>query len=142
MGRRKKTPLLKRLFPYSPFLRILFVIVVMSTVYIAGYSMYHFYEIKVQEARLTEEKKHLLEMQEALQEKKKDLEDPSVIEKKAREDLGLVKEREIPYIQVSFSCRYFTDFITVCIALLNEVSYNGGYIILCIAGRIFILTWL
>ena len=84
MGRRKKTPLLKRLFPYSPFLRILFVIVVMSTVYIAGYSMYHFYEIKVQEA---------------LQEKKKDLEDPSVIEKKAREDLGLVKEREIPYIK-------------------------------------------
>ncbi len=61
--------------------------------------MYHFYEIKVQEARLTEEKKHLLEMQEALQEKKKDLEDPSVIEKKAREDLGLVKEREIPYIK-------------------------------------------
>ncbi len=48
MGRRKKTPLLKRLFPYSPFLRILFVIVVMSTVYIAGYSMYHFYQIKVQ----------------------------------------------------------------------------------------------
>jgi septum formation initiator len=71
----------------------------MSTVYIAGYSMYHFYEIKVQEARLTEEKKHLLEIQEALQEKKKDLEDPSVIEKKAREDLGLVKEREIPYIK-------------------------------------------
>ncbi|WP_418469632.1 FtsB family cell division protein [Dialister invisus] len=99
MGRRKKTSLLKRLFPYSPFLRILFVIVVMSTVYIAGYSMYHFYEIKVQEARLTEEKKHLLEMQEALQEKKKDLEDPSVIEKKAREDLGLVKEREIPYVK-------------------------------------------
>lgn len=61
--------------------------------------MYHFYEIKVQESRLTEEKKHLLEMQEALQEKKKDLEDPSVIEKKAREDLGLVKEREIPYIK-------------------------------------------
>lgn len=99
MGRRKKTPLLKGLFPDSPFLRILFVIVIMSTVYIAGYSMYHFYEIKVQEARLTEEKKHLLEMQEALQEKKKDLEDPSVIEKKAREDLGLVKEREIPYIK-------------------------------------------
>jgi septum formation initiator len=71
----------------------------MSTVYIAGYSIYHFYEIKVQEARLTEEKKHLLEMQEALQEKKKDLEDPSVIEKKAREDLGLVKEREIPYVK-------------------------------------------
>ena len=99
MGRRKKTPLLKRVFPDSPFLRILFVIVIMSTVYIAGYSMYHFYEIKVQESRLTEEKKHLLEMQEALQEKKKDLEDPSVIEKKAREDLGLVKEREIPYIK-------------------------------------------
>ena len=74
MGRRKKTPLLKRLFPDSPFLRILFVIVIISTVYIAGYSMYHFYEIK-------------------------DLEDPSVIEKKAREDLGLVKEREIPYIK-------------------------------------------
>ena len=100
MGRRKKTPLLKRLFPYSPFLRILFVIVVMSTVYIAGYSMYHFYEIKVQEARLTEEKKHLLEMQEALQEKKKRSGGSFCHrEKKAREDLGLVKEREIPYVK-------------------------------------------
>lgn len=141
MGRRKKTPLLKRLFPDSPFLRILFVIVVMSTVYIAGYSMYHFYEIKVQEARLTEEKKHLLEMQEALQEKKKDLEDPSVIEKRQGKIWGLSRNGRFP-ISSKFSCRYFTDFITVCIALLNEVSYNGGYIILCIAGRIFILTWL
>ena len=99
MGRRKRTRLVKRLFPWSGLLGGGVVIVIMSTVYIAGYSMYHFYEIKVQEARLTEEKKHLLEMQEALQEKKKDLEDPSVIEKKAREDLGLVKEREIPYIK-------------------------------------------
>lgn len=99
MERRKKTPLLKRLFPDSPFLRILFVIMIMATAYIAGYSMYHFYEIKVQESRLTEEKNRLLEMQEQLQEKKKDLEDPSVIEKKAREDLGLVKEREIPYVK-------------------------------------------
>lgn len=71
MGRRKKTPLLKRLFPYSPFLRILFVIVVMSTVYIAGYSMYHFYEIKVQEARLTEEKKHLWKCRKRCRKRKK-----------------------------------------------------------------------
>lgn len=142
MGRRKKTPLLKRLFPYSPFLRILFVIVVMSTVYIAGYSMYHFYEIKVQEARLTEEKKHLLEMQEALQEKKKRSGGSFCHREKGKGRSGACQGTGDPLYQVSFSCRYFTDFITVCIALLNEVSYNGGYIILCIAGRIFILTWL
>lgn len=70
MGRRKKTPLLKRLFPDSPFLRILFVIVIMSTVYIAGYSMYHFTRLKCRKHGLPK-KKHLLEMQEALQEKKK-----------------------------------------------------------------------
>ena len=92
MGRRKKTPLLKRLFPYSPFLRILFVIVVMSTVYIAGYSMYHFYEIKVQEARLTEEKKHLLEMQEALQEKK-DLKEPKAAAKLLKQVLSVENAR-------------------------------------------------
>lgn len=142
MGRRKKTPLLKRLFPYSPFLRILFVIVVMSTVYIAGYSMYHFYEIKVQEARLTEEKKHLLEMQEALQEKKKRSGGSFCHREKGKGRSGACQGTGDSLYQVSFSCRYFTDFITVCIALLNEVSYNGGYIILCIAGRIFILTWL
>lgn len=142
MGRRKKTPLLKRLFPYSPFLRILFVIVVMSTVYIAGYSMYHFYEIKVQEARLTEEKKHLLEMQEALQEKKKRSGGSFCHREKGKGRSGACQGTGDPLYQVSFSCRYFTDFITVCIALLNEVSYNGGYIILCIAGRTFILTWL
>ena len=137
MGRRKKTPLLKRLFPYSPFLRILFVIVVMSTVYIAGYSMYHFYEIKVQEARLTEEKKHLLEMQE-----EKRSGGSFCHREKGKGRSGACQGTGDPLYQVSFSCRYFTDFITVCIALLNEVSYNGGYIILCIAGRIFILTWL
>lgn len=109
MGRRKKTPLLKRLFPYSPFLRILFVIVVMSTVYIAGYSMYHFYEIKVQEARLTEEKKHLLEMQEALQEKKKDLEDPSVIEKRQGKIWGLSRNGRFP-ISSKFFMQIFYRF--------------------------------
>lgn len=142
MGRKKKTPLLKRLFPYSPFLRILFVIVVMSTVYIAGYSMYHFYEIKVQESRLTEEKKHLLEMQEALQEKKKRSGGSFCHREKGKGRSGACQGTGDSLYQVSFSCRYFTDFITVCIALLNEVSYNGGYIILCIAGRTFILTWL
>ena len=126
MGRRKKTPLLKRLFPYSPFLRILFVIVVMSTVYIAGYSMYHFYEIKVQEARLTEKRSG----------------GSFCHREKGKGRSGACQGTGDPLYQVSFSCRYFTDFITVCIALLNEVSYNGGYIILCIAGRIFILTWL
>lgn len=73
----------------------------------------------MQEARLTEEKKHLLEMQEALQEKKKDLEDPSVIEKRQGKIWGLSRNGRSP-ISSKFSCRYFTDFITVCIALLMK----------------------
>lgn len=140
MGRRKKTPLLKRLFPYSPFLRILFVIVVMSTVYIAGYSMYHFTRLKCRKHGLPKRRNTFGNAGSAAG-KEKDLEDPSVIEKRQGKIWGLSRNGRFP-ISSKFSCRYFTDFITVCIALLNEVSYNGGYIILCIAGRIFILTWL
>lgn len=108
MGRRKKTPLLKRLFPYSPFLRILFVIVVMSTVYIAGYSMYHFYEIKVQEARLTEEETPFGNAGSAAG-KEKDLEDPSVIEKRQGKIWGLSRNGRFP-ISSKFFMQIFYRF--------------------------------
>lgn len=99
MGRRKKTPLLIRLIPNHSVLRFIFVVAALFTVYILGSNTYRFYEIKMQESRLTEEKERLLEEQKQLQEKKDSLEDPAVIEKKAREDLGLVKEREVPYVK-------------------------------------------
>ena len=46
-----------------------------------------------------EERTKLLEEKEQLMKKADDLKNPQVIEKKAREDLGLVKENEVPYIK-------------------------------------------
>lgn len=141
MGRRKKTPLLKRLFPYSPFLRILFVIVVMSTVYIAGYSMYHFTRLKCRKHGLPKRRNTFWKCRKRCRKRKRSG-GSFCHREKGKGRSGACQGTGDSLYQVSFSCRYFTDFITVCIALLNEVSYNGGYIILCIAGRIFILTWL
>lgn len=99
MRRRKNTALLTRLFPHSPFLRKVFIIALLCTLYIVGYNMYHLYLIKSQEAQLTQEKERLVEEQVELKEKTKSLNDPEVIEKKAREDLGLVKDGEVPYVK-------------------------------------------
>ena len=99
MGRRKNTPLLVRLFPHSRFLRIFFVIAMAVTILILGRNMYSLYQIHVQETELIEERENLLEEQELLKKEAENLNNPEVIEKKAREDLGLVKENEVPYIK-------------------------------------------
>ena len=52
MTRRRKSPFLVRLFPHSPFLRVLFVIVVLLSLYIVLHSGYHFYQIRQQETLL------------------------------------------------------------------------------------------
>ena len=43
--------------------------------------------------------KHLEEEKENLETQKEDLEDPSKLEKKARDELGLVKPGEVPYVK-------------------------------------------
>ena len=90
--RNKKTPFLKRLFPDSPILRIIFCIAVAISAYIVIQNVYHFAQVQVQEYKLNKEKEELEAEKEALN-------DPKYIEKKAREDLGLVKPGEVPYVK-------------------------------------------
>lgn len=97
--RKKKTPLLKRLFPHGPLLRIIFVIVMVITSYVVVQNVYHFVKVQQQEAELVKEKARLEEEKENLETQKEDLEDPSKLEKKARDELGLVKPGEVPYVK-------------------------------------------
>ena len=48
---------------------------------------------------MVEERDALRQEQSEMKQKISDLNDPKVIEKKAREDLGLVKDGEVPYIK-------------------------------------------
>lgn len=97
--RKKKTPLLKRLFPHSPLLRIIFVIVMAITTYVVVQNVYHFVKVQQQEAELVQEKARLEQEKENLETQKEDLQDPSKLEKKARDELGLVKPGEVPYVK-------------------------------------------
>lgn len=97
--RKKKTPLLKRLFPHSPLLRIIFVIVMVITAYVVVQNVYHFVKVQQQEAELVEERDRLQEEKEDLESQKDDLKDPAKLEKKARDELGLVKPGEVPYVK-------------------------------------------
>lgn len=99
MTRRRKPPFLVRLFPHSPLLRGLFVIMVLLSLCIVFRSGYHFYQIRQQEALLLEEKERLSKEKAELTKKREDLQDDRQLEKKAREELGLVKPGEVPYVR-------------------------------------------
>lgn len=55
-------------------------------------------QVRQQEAELYQERDRLLKEKEDLETKKADLEDPAKLEKKARDELGLVKPGEVPYV--------------------------------------------
>ena len=99
MTRRRKPPFLVRLFPHSPILRVLFVIMVLLSLFIVFRSGYHFYQIRQQEALLLEEKERLSKEKAELAKKREDLQNDRQLEKKAREELGLVKPGEVPYVR-------------------------------------------
>jgi len=99
MVKKKKAPFLKRLFPTSPMLRIIFVVVTIITAFVVVQNVYHFVQVRQQEAELYQERDRLTKEKEELEIKKKDLEDPAKLEKKARDDLGLVKPGEVPYVR-------------------------------------------
>lgn len=99
MTRRRKPPFLVRLFPHGPILRGLFVIVVLLSLCIVLHSGYHFYQIRQQETLLLEEKERLSKEKAELSKKREDLKDDGQLEKKARQELGLVKPGEVPYVR-------------------------------------------
>ncbi len=99
MKEKKKTPFLKWLFPHSPFLRIFFILICLLTMWSLGRNAYHYYEIRQQEAVLLEEKAQLEAERAELENKKQSLQDAGALEKKARDELGLVKPGEVPYVR-------------------------------------------
>ncbi len=99
MRRKKETSFLKRLFPHSPILRILFVVVCILTLWGLSRNAYHYYEIRQHEAELMEEKAMLERERAELEYKKQALQDEAQLEKKARDELGLVKPGEVPYVR-------------------------------------------
>ncbi len=60
---------------------------------------YHHYRIRQQEALLMEERAKLQEERAELENKKQSLQDDGELEKKARDELGLVKPGEVPYVR-------------------------------------------
>lgn len=99
MTRRRKPLFLVRLFPHSPILRVLFVVMLLFSLCIVFRSGYHFYQIRQQEALLLEEKERLSKEKAELSKKREDLKDDAQLEKKARQELGLVKPGEVPYVR-------------------------------------------
>jgi len=99
MAGRKNQGLLKRLFPHSPLLRIVFVLSVILSLAAASFGGYRYYKIYRQEQQLLEEKERLAEEHRQLEERRDNLSDPKTVEKKAREELGLVKDGEVPYVK-------------------------------------------
>jgi cell division protein FtsB len=63
-----------------------------------GRKAYDFYVIHEQIVQAEETKAKLEQEQKELEEKKQELNDPNVIGKKARDELGLVKPGEVPYV--------------------------------------------
>lgn len=91
--------MLVRLFPHSPILRVLFAMVLGLTAVLTAENLYHFYQIRQQEIMLTEERDRLKAENEKLAQEKEALSDPAVVEKKAREGLGMVRKDEVPYVK-------------------------------------------
>ncbi len=99
MRRERKPSFWKRLLPHSLFLRRIFIIVLLVCLGILAKGGYDYYQIRCREAQLLEERAKLLEERRELENKKQDLQDDAKLEQKARDDLGLVKPGEVPYVR-------------------------------------------
>ena len=62
-------------------------------------TMYDIYAIKQQQHKLQIQSEELKKSNEALEQDKQRLQDPQAIEDVARDELGLVKPGEVPYVK-------------------------------------------
>lgn len=75
------------------------VIVGLVILVIAFQRMYSLYELHCQIREAEIRKEELLKENAELKERIEELNDPAVIERKARDDLGMVKPGEVPYVR-------------------------------------------
>ena len=90
---------MKWLFPHHSMLRIICIVVILISAFFTYRGISTYIDIQQQEDELSIEKEKLVKEREILETKKKDLEDPQKLEKKARDELGLVKPGEVPYVR-------------------------------------------
>lgn len=90
MNKRKKR---------MPLIRWAAVIVGLVILVIAFQRMYSLYELHCQIREAEIRKEELLKENAELKERIEELNDPAVIERKARDDLGMVKPGEVPYVR-------------------------------------------
>ncbi|MDY6085081.1 MAG: cell division protein FtsL [Dialister sp.] len=99
MSKKKKKPLFVRLFPTSPIMRLIAVLCLFLGAILMVQNVYYFYQLKQQEMALIQERDKLLSEKQELEEKKESLQQDETVEKKARDELGLVKSGEVPYVR-------------------------------------------
>ena len=80
-------------------LRCVFCVSVFLCIVELGIQSYHFAQLKMQEHEIQQDMDRLTDEKEELEQKKQDLQDPKKLEQKARDELGLVKPGEIPYVK-------------------------------------------
>lgn len=89
MHRKKKISLKKILY-------FLLCIILLAYLAVKGWEWYALSRQLEEASRIRDQ---LQQENQELENQKAALEDPAVIEKKAREDLGLVKQGEVPYVR-------------------------------------------
>ena len=99
MHSKRKRPFLKRLFPDSVMLRCVFCVSVFLCIVVQGIQSFHFAQLKMQEHEIQQDMDRRTDEKEELEQKKQDLQDPKKLEQKARDELGLVKPGEMPYVK-------------------------------------------
>lgn len=90
MRKRRRQPKIVRLF--------LFFIIFLSFLFLCQ-KLYSFYELQQQIHEAEVIREQLLQDKQDLEERKQELNDPAVLERKARDDLGMVKPGEVPYVK-------------------------------------------
>ena len=73
-------------------LRCVFCVSVFLCIVVLGIQSYHFAQLKMQEHEIQQD-------MDRLTDEKEDLQDPKKLEQKARDELGLVKPGEMPYVK-------------------------------------------
>ena len=79
--------------------KIICTALVCVVVILCAQKAYQWYELSRQIQEATHIKEQLTQEQQNLEDQKQSLQDPITIEKKARDELGLVKPGEVPYVR-------------------------------------------
>ncbi len=95
---RESVPVQHQSSPASRWKIAIYILVFVLAIY-TGMRVWNWFELEQEMKQMQQEEQQLIEEREQLEKDKEKYNDPQQIEKEAREQLGLVKENEIPYIR-------------------------------------------